>query len=151
MKATREQQHPLAAEPGGEGCFEGLMDRPAAAHQLGGAGPDAVGVEGGFCRSDKLWMAAQAEVVIAGQIQQRHSFAHAMGMAIPIPIGCVGFKLAGTEGLVAAQPPQPLGGKGLEAANQVVLPVGDSSLSHGEAGTYKAILTLAVHGPKRAP
>jgi hypothetical protein len=74
-------------------------------------------------------------------------------MAIPIamPIGWLGLKLAGTEGLVAAQPPQPLRGKGLEAANQVVLPVGDSSLSHGEAGIYKAILTLVAHGPKRAP
>ena len=68
-----------------------------------------------------------------------------------IPVGWLGFKLAGTEGLVAAQAPQPLWGKGLKAANQVLLPVGDSSLSHGEAGTYKAAITLAAHGPKRAP
>ena len=119
------------------------MNRPAAAHQPGGAGPDAVGVQGGFGSGDKLRMAAQAEVVIAGQIQQRRSLA--------IPIGWLGMKLASTEGLVAAQLPQPLWGKGREAANQVVLPVGDSSLSHGEVGPYKAILTLAVHGPKRAP
>ncbi len=72
-------------------------------------------------------------------------------MGIAIPIGWLGFKLAGTEGLVAAQPPKPLWGKGLEATNQVLLPVRDSSLSHGEAGTYKAIVTLAAHGPKRAP
>jgi hypothetical protein len=54
-------------------------------------------VEGGFGRSDKFWMAAQAEVVIAGQIQQRCSLARDMGMAIPIavPIGWLGFKLAG--------------------------------------------------------
>ena len=119
------------------------MDRPAAAHQPGGAGPDTVGVEGGFGSGDKLRMPAQAEVVIAGQIQQRRSLA--------IPIGWLGFKLAGTEGLVAAQPPQPLRGKGLEAANQVLLPVGDSSLSHGEAGRCKPTVTLAVHGLKRAP
>ena len=119
------------------------MDRPAAAHQPGGAGPDAVSVEGGFGRSDKPWMAAQAEVVIAGQIQQRCSLA--------LPIGWLGFQLAGTQGLEAAQPPQPLRWKGLEAADQVLLPVGGSSLSHGEAGTYKANLTLAAHGPKRAP
>ena len=63
----------------------------------------------------------------------------------------LGFQLARTPGLVAPQPPQPLRGKGLEAPNQMVLPVGDSSLSHGEAGKCKATITLAAHGPKRAP
>ena len=68
-----------------------------------------------------------------------------------IPIGWLGFKLTGPQRLVAAQPPQPLWRKGLEAANQVLLPMGDSSLSHGEAGKDEATTTLAAHTPKRAP
>ena len=70
LEAAGEEQHPLAPQPGGQGLLQLQMHRPGAADQARGGGAEAAGLE--FSRSGRQHgrVATEAQVVVAGQVQQ---------------------------------------------------------------------------------
>jgi len=70
LKSTRVEQHPLAPEPVAEGLLQLRVDRPCAADEAGGPGSHADGFDGGAGGPLQGGIAAQPQVVVAGQIQQ---------------------------------------------------------------------------------
>lgn len=108
LKAAGKQQHPLPPQPGRQGPLKGLVPRPAAAHQPGGACSDPIEGRGGLGGGNHGGMAAQAEVVVAGQIQQ--------GRPIDLQSG------GGLAGLEAAQAAAALLRQERQLAPQLLLP-----------------------------
>jgi YD repeat-containing protein len=70
LKAAREQQHPLPPQPAGQGLLQQGMHRPAAAYQPGSSGAHPLAGRGGLGGGHHRWVRAEAEVVVAGQIEQ---------------------------------------------------------------------------------
>lgn len=113
LEAAGKEQHPLAAEPGGQGGLQLLVDGPGAGDQAGGPGPQAAGGQFGRGGREHGGMAAQAEVVVAGQIQQGERVAR----------GC-GLEAGGGGGLKGAQGAAADGGQGREGVAQLPSPGG---------------------------
>ena len=119
LEAAGEQQHPLASQPAGQGALQLGMHRPAAAHQAGCPGSHPFTGGGGLGRGHQAGVAAQAEIVVAGQIQQG-------GCRIRIGAGGEGGRFQGAGGPSrpeAAQRPSPLRGDRGELPLQVVTPL----------------------------
>ena len=70
LKSTGEQQHPIPIQPGGEGRLQLQMTWSGACDESRATGPDPIGGHGFRCCCKNGGMAAEAEVVIAGQIKQ---------------------------------------------------------------------------------
>jgi hypothetical protein len=69
LEAAGEQQHLVTAQPLGQVPLQLPVDWSAAGHQAGGSGPQTTGGQLRSGGSDYGRMAAETEVVIAGQIQ----------------------------------------------------------------------------------
>ena len=70
LKSARKQKHPVALQPLGQGRLQTVMHGPAACDQPGATGTDTTALQFGLGRGDQLWVVAEPEVVIAGQIHQ---------------------------------------------------------------------------------
>ncbi len=60
LEAAGEQQHPLAAEPGGQGLLQLVVNGPGAGDEAGGAGTQAAGGQFGRGGREHGGVAAEA-------------------------------------------------------------------------------------------
>ena len=70
LETAGKQQHPFAFKPLGQSGFQLLVHRARAAHQARSSGSCTTAQQFRMGCSDHSRMAAQAQVVVAGQIQQ---------------------------------------------------------------------------------
>ncbi len=71
LEAAGKEQHPLAPQPFSKPRLQLPVHRPAAAHQPRGPRPHPIAADGGAGGLLQARVLAQAQVIIAGQIQQR--------------------------------------------------------------------------------
>jgi len=107
------------------------MHRPGAADQARGGGAEAAGVE--FCRGGRQHsrIATEAQVVVAGQVQQGggRRWARIAGVGVCGAFRCGGLQRGGPGGRQAAQATAANGGQIPEGGTQLLAPGGLSNRS----------------------
>ena len=129
LEAAGEEQHPLAPQPGGQGLLQLQMHRTGAADQARGGGAEAAGVEFGRSGRQHGRIATEAQVVVAGQVQQGGGRRRA-GSSGPGVCGSFGrcwLQRSGAGGCQAAQTAATNGGQISEGGAQLLAPGGLSS------------------------